>query len=66
MLELIQINTQDEKVHVLTSYERSFHESHTPAPGFTTTTATTITKNIVEFASMKFEFEIITMHHFAH
>ena len=64
MLAMIQINTQDAKVHVLTSYERSFQMHHNSKPLFTST-ATTITKNIVEFVSMKFQFEIANMHHFA-
>ncbi len=31
-----------------------------------TTSTTTNTKNIVEFASMRFEYEIANMHHFEH
>ena len=49
----------------LTYYERSFYMRHNSKPIFTTT-ATTITNNIVEFASMRFQFEITIMHYFAH
>ena len=64
MLALIQINTQDAKVHVLTSYERSFYMRQNSKPLFAS--ATTITKNEVELASMKFQFEIKNMQNFAH
>ena len=65
MPAMIQIKTQDAKVHVLISYERSFQMQHNSKPRFATT-ATTITRNIVEFASKEFQFEITIMHSFAH